>query len=158
MTSQRKIEANRRKAQKSSGPKTAEGKKRVRLNALKHGLTATTIVLPHEDDEAYQERLDGWTRELNPRGDVGQYLTAQAVRLSWQLDRADRHERARLAERVNRLSRKRERARNRNVENLMCSLMSPRTGQSTVRKLPTTGETEPWQRPSSPGRPTIPRP
>ncbi len=42
--SQRKIEANRRNAQKSTGLKTEEGKKAVRLNALKHGLCAETIV------------------------------------------------------------------------------------------------------------------
>jgi hypothetical protein len=125
MTSQRKIEANKRNAQKSSGPKTAEGKERVRLNALKHGLTATTVVLPHEDAEAYQKRLETWTRELAPRGDVGHYLTERAVRLSWQLDRADGHERARLAERVNRLSRERKRAWKRNVKNVMCRLLNP---------------------------------
>ena len=38
MTSQRKIEANRRNAQKSTGPKTEEGKNKVRFNALQHGL------------------------------------------------------------------------------------------------------------------------
>ena len=61
MTSERKIEANRRNAQRSTGPKTEEGKDKVRLNALKHGLCAETIVLPHEDADAYQQRLDDWT-------------------------------------------------------------------------------------------------
>ena len=40
MTSERKKAANRRNAQKSTGPRTEEGKARVRLNALKHGLAA----------------------------------------------------------------------------------------------------------------------
>ena len=45
------IEANRRNAQKSTGPKTERGKARAKLNAIKHGLTARTImsVLPQED-------------------------------------------------------------------------------------------------------------
>src|SRR5919109_1099729 len=100
MTSQARIEANRRNAARSTGPRTAEGKDKVRLNALKHGLSATTVVLPHEDAQAYQQRLETWTAELAPRGDVGRYLVERAARISWQLDRADLHETARLAKPV----------------------------------------------------------
>jgi len=45
MASQQQIEANRQNAQKSTGPKTEEGKAAVRLNSVKPGLTASTIVL-----------------------------------------------------------------------------------------------------------------
>lgn len=100
MTSERKIEANRRNARKSSGPKTQAGKDKVRFNAVKHGLTAKTVVLPHEDAEAYQQRVEAWTRELNPRGDLGRYLAERAARISWQLDRADAYEHACLSQRV----------------------------------------------------------
>jgi len=44
MTSLRQIEANRRNARLSSGPITEEGKKRSRQNALRHGLTAETVI------------------------------------------------------------------------------------------------------------------
>jgi hypothetical protein len=100
MISQRKLEANRRNARQSTGPKTAEGKARVRLNAVKHGMTAETPVLPHEDAEAYRRRLEAWTSELNPRSDVARYLVERAVKTSWKLDRADRHEVARLSRRI----------------------------------------------------------
>jgi len=51
MTSNRKAEANRRNARKSTGPKTPEGKAAVRLNALKHGLLSREVLLPGEDEE-----------------------------------------------------------------------------------------------------------
>ena len=106
MTSERKIEANRRNAARSTGPRTPEGKRKVSLNAVKHGLTATTIVvLPHEDAEAYERRLQAWTAELNPKGDLDRYLAERAVKVSWQLDRADSYEQACLARRVRRAER-----------------------------------------------------
>ena len=69
MTSERKTEANRRNAARSTGPRTREGKK-VRLNAVKHGLTATTVILPHEDAEAYLARAQGG-RRVGPHASPG---------------------------------------------------------------------------------------
>ena len=100
MISQRKLDANRRNAAKSTGPRTAEGKDKVRFNAVTHGFTAATVVLPHEDEEAYQQRLEDWTSELKPPGKLGQYLVGRVVKISWQLDRADTAEQARLAGRI----------------------------------------------------------
>ena len=59
MTSQRKIEANRRNAKRSTGPKTALGKKRSRANALKHGLAAAALrpVEKPDDKELYESLL-----------------------------------------------------------------------------------------------------
>src|SRR5262249_50109860 len=44
MTSLKQIEANRRNAMKSTGPRTEAGKEQSRRNALRHGLTAETVV------------------------------------------------------------------------------------------------------------------
>ena len=60
MTSQRKIEANRRNAKRSTGPKTVLGKMRSRANALKHGLAAATLrPVEKPDDKELLEALLG---------------------------------------------------------------------------------------------------
>ena len=53
MTSFRQFEANRRNALRSTGPKTEEGKRQARLNAVRHGLTAETVIGSLEDAEDY---------------------------------------------------------------------------------------------------------
>jgi hypothetical protein len=54
MTSFRQIEANRRNARKSTGPKTEAGKQRSRCNAVRHGLTAETVIGLLEDADDYK--------------------------------------------------------------------------------------------------------
>ena len=95
-----RAEINRKNARKSTGPRSAEGKDRSRFNAVKHGLTSRTLVLPGEDPEALQLRLDGWIDSLKPKNELEHYLVERAVRVSWQLDRADRAEVARFAARI----------------------------------------------------------
>ncbi len=53
MTSLRQIEANRRNARLSTGPSSEEGKKKSRQNAVRHGLTAETIINALEDADDY---------------------------------------------------------------------------------------------------------
>ncbi len=61
MTSFRQIEANRRNARKSMGPTSEEGKQRSRCNAVRHGLTAETVIGALEDAEDYQAFFGNWT-------------------------------------------------------------------------------------------------
>jgi len=72
----------------------------VRLNALKHGLTAATVVLPGEDAAALEARVDAWKDDVRPGGALEDYLVERAAHASWQLDRAERIIAARLTERM----------------------------------------------------------
>ena len=67
MATDKQIQANRRNARKSTGPKTEEGKARSRNNALRHGLTAELAVLPHEDPHQYEELRAGFIASHNAR-------------------------------------------------------------------------------------------
>ena len=59
---------------------------------------ATTPVLPGEDPDAFNARVERWTADLGPRDDVERFLVQRAVQLSWQLERADRAVAARPAD------------------------------------------------------------
>jgi hypothetical protein len=95
-TASDRAEISRRNGARSKGPKTPEGKNRSKFNALKHGMTARTLVLPGEDAEVFQARLDTWTADLRPRNDLERSLVQRAATVSWQLDRLDHVDLARL--------------------------------------------------------------
>ena len=57
MTSEKKIEANRRNALKSTGPRTKKGKALASRNALTHALYAGRQVLPGESEKEYRALL-----------------------------------------------------------------------------------------------------
>jgi len=88
--SQAKIDANRRNAQRSTGPKSVEGKAASRANALTHGCCAQVIGIPGDDPSILAQRETLWQADLNPSGRAAQaYLIHQAVRRSGRLDRLD---------------------------------------------------------------------
>lgn len=95
-----RIEANRRNAQKSTGPRTPEGKARSSRNALKHGLTARQVVLPNEDPEAFDAELAEWVEYYRPASPAERAMVERAVHAQWKLRRCARVETATLSERV----------------------------------------------------------
>ena len=92
MTSDKKAEANRRNALKSTGPKTPEGKAAVRLNALKHGLLSQDILLPGEGEEALKELNEHLRNELQPVGELENLLVDRIISACWRLRRLGRVE------------------------------------------------------------------
>ncbi len=59
-----------------------------RFNALKHGLTAKTAVLPGEDPEMFQARIDQYKGDIETRNGIEEDLAKNAALASWQVDRA----------------------------------------------------------------------
>jgi hypothetical protein len=88
MTSLRQIEANRRNAQLSTGPITEEGKKRSRQNALRHGLTAETVIDALEDAEDYVAFELAITSDNDAQTAVERELVLRLASLLWRLRRA----------------------------------------------------------------------
>ena len=92
MASEAQIEANRANAQKSTGPRTAEGKAVVAQNAVRHGLRARAAVLQGEDWEEYTGFRDEMLEELYPDGVQEMELATRIVDLTWRLRRAGRYQ------------------------------------------------------------------
>jgi hypothetical protein len=88
MTSFRQIEANRRNAGKSTGPITDEGKQRSRCNAVRHGLTAETVIGALEDAEDYKAFEAAIIGDYDAQSAVEPELVLRLASLLWRLRRA----------------------------------------------------------------------
>jgi hypothetical protein len=88
MTSYRQIEANRRNALKSTGPKTEAGKQASRCNAVRHGLTAETVLSALEDAEDYKAFEAAITADYDAQSAVERELVLRLASILWRLRRA----------------------------------------------------------------------
>ena len=79
---------NRENALHSTGPRTVAGKQRSSLNAIRHGLTGQTVVLPSEDLAAYQIFRKRFFDDLQPKGVLEEQLVETLAECSWRLNRA----------------------------------------------------------------------
>jgi len=94
LVSMKQREANRHNAQRSTGPKTVEGKNAIRWNALKHGLLANAVVLPQEDRAEYERLWAGLAESLQPVGMLEALLVEEIASIYWRRRRAVRAEAA----------------------------------------------------------------
>jgi hypothetical protein len=74
-------------AQKSTGPRTPEGKQKASLNALRHGLTSQFAVIPGEDHELYQIHLQAFLDDYDPQSVSELHLVRSLADLAWRIDR-----------------------------------------------------------------------
>jgi hypothetical protein len=85
--SERRLAANRANAQKSTGPRTPEGKRRSALNATRHGILSQVLHLPEEELEAYTEFTTAYVTSLAPSGQTETELARACADLQFRLHR-----------------------------------------------------------------------
>jgi hypothetical protein len=90
MATQAQLEANRKNAQKSTGPKTPEGKAIVAQNGVTHGLTARTTLISGENPEQFNQFRQRLLGELRPCGLLESIFADRIIDLSWRLSRVTR--------------------------------------------------------------------
>jgi hypothetical protein len=99
--SSRKIEANRRNALKSTGPRTEIGKRTVAKNAVKHGFFSKWLLITHpdgkEDPTEYQKLYAALREHYQPLDVVEELLVEQIASWSWRLRRLLRYESGQIA-------------------------------------------------------------
>ncbi len=84
MATTAQIAANQANAQKSTGPRSAEGKSASRFNALKHGIDAASLVIPGEDPADYEALGVHYYREFRPESPSENFHVDTMLRVDWQ--------------------------------------------------------------------------
>jgi hypothetical protein len=90
MSTNAQIIANRNNAQKSTGPKTLQGKQIASQNSLKHGLTAANDIISAESRPEFDLYRSQMLSELAPQSVMESMLAERVVSLSWRLKRIRR--------------------------------------------------------------------
>jgi hypothetical protein len=83
--SEARLHANRINAQKSTGPRTEEGKQRSRLNATRHGLTGQVLCLPSGELDALNAIIRQFEQHYQPTGPQEQHLVHMLAQLQYRL-------------------------------------------------------------------------
>ena len=99
-TSQARIDSNRMNSRRSTGPTSEAGKRRSRMNGLKHGLTGAGIVLADQDLSEVEARDADLQAEFDPKSAMGKILVRRMAVLSIRMERSEKQETAATARRV----------------------------------------------------------
>ena len=92
MATPAQLSANRANAQRSTGPRSVEGKSVSRFNALKHGVDAASIAIPGEDANAYQALAGAYDETYPTETVIQRFLIDSLVRADWHKKRLQRLE------------------------------------------------------------------
>ena len=111
-------EANRKNAKLSRGPVTAEGKKRSRGNALKHGMTGAGVILSDEEAGEVATLAGELEGEMKPSGKLGRILVHRIAVMAVRLEKCSQYDEAATAKRVRDAEMTHDEARHAEVEAL----------------------------------------
>jgi len=135
-----KVSSARRR--KGGGPRTSLGKKRSRLNAIQHGLSAKTVLLEGESSAKFNDLLQGFRDAFQPVGTVEEVLVENLAVSKWRLRRVWLAERAeiQLGKMFHSLTAKREK-QDREEASLIETSMDAQAAEAvrTRRQLPIPG-------------------
>ena len=92
MATAAQITANQSNAQRSTGPRTEEGKARIASNAVRHGLTARHLVIREDEREPFESFRDALETELDPQGAIEWTTFEELLHAAWNLQRFRRLE------------------------------------------------------------------
>jgi hypothetical protein len=88
ISSPRKAAANRRNASRSTGPRTPRGKARSRLNAMKHGILASQVVIAtiegYAQRKLFEAIVEGLIHDFEPVGTYEQLLVQEIAACFWR--------------------------------------------------------------------------
>ena len=127
------LEANRRNAALSQGPKTIEGKQRSRANALKHGMTGAGIVVSEEEAGEVATLAGELEGEMKPSGKLGRILVHRIAVMAVRLDKCSRYDEVATAKRVRDAETDHDVVRDAEVEALVATIDA--TPAASVRGL-----------------------
>jgi hypothetical protein len=100
LTTEQRAEINRQNAAHSTGPVTDDGRAKSRQNALKHGLRAEVIPLPHEDPETVRIRTRLWNDHYLPKSPAAQHLVNDCVQATLLSDRVHKYHAVALSDQI----------------------------------------------------------
>jgi hypothetical protein len=92
MSTLRQIEANRRNAQKSTGPTSVTGKAVSSMNNLKTGIHAQSLLLPCENLAELQQLIEECYLHYHPANPEQRFYVDDLIRCEWTLRRLDNAE------------------------------------------------------------------
>ena len=115
MSSVKQVIANRTNAKHSTGPRTPAGKRKSSLNAIKHGLSAKTIVVGNEDPTQFEALRANFERDFQPETHLECELVERLVAHAWRLRRIPVFEAAFIQGLESRLRKKQKQKRMYNI-------------------------------------------
>jgi hypothetical protein len=129
MSTEAQINANRENAKNSTGPRTEDGKAKVRRNAARHGLCTTIVCMSDEDQKSFDELLEELSKEHQPEGVTEQLLVYKMtvnmisswranILLTERLDKNDTEDDSKQVSLMLRYFNSADRAFNRNLNDL----------------------------------------